>query len=261
MPTVDVSGVPVFYSVAGNGPSLLLIHGTAGSSETNFGHLRDYFTENHTVITPDYSGSGETPLPAPDNSELTVEQLVAQVVTATREVTDAPVDVVGFSLGAVIAAAAAAQSPGLVRRLVLINGWAREDDPRQRLAVELWRRLPELDEAAFAAYSTLLIFSPAFLAAFGEAALKETVAGVKASPGTLRQIELDRRLDISHLVSTIAAPTLVVGSTQDQLIPVEHSRELHESIRGSRYAELDSGHMVLFEKPTELVDLIQDFLR
>jgi pimeloyl-ACP methyl ester carboxylesterase len=36
--------------------------------------------------------------------------------------------------------------------------------------------------------------------------------------------------------------------------------ELHRSISGSQYAELDSGHMVIFEKPTELVKLVQDFL-
>ncbi|MER5418861.1 alpha/beta fold hydrolase [Streptosporangium roseum] len=58
----------------------------------------------------------------------------------------------------------------------------------------------------------------------------------------------------------ITAPTLVIGNTQDYLVPVEHSRELHRLIPGSRYAELDSGHVVVLERPAELTELIREFI-
>ncbi|MFH9423601.1 alpha/beta fold hydrolase [Streptomyces sp. NPDC017529] len=257
MPVIDVDGLPVHYTAQGSGPGLLLVHGTGADSESNYGHLRQYFTDRFTVITPDYSGSGQTPLP---EGELTVDRLVDQVVAAARETTDQPFDIVGFSLGAVVAATAAARHPGLVRRLVLVNGWARGDDPRQHLTMDLWRRLAEVGEESFAAFSTLVIFSPAFLAAMGDEGVKEAVAGVRATPGTLRQIELDRDLDIRDRLSAIRARTLVVGSAQDQLVPVGHARELHRELAGSTYAELDSGHLAVFEKPAELVRHIQEFL-
>ncbi|MFD7628696.1 alpha/beta fold hydrolase [Streptomyces sp. NPDC059851] len=257
MPTIDVNGTPVHYTAQGHGPGLLFVHGTAADGESNFGHLREHFTDRRTVITPDYSGSGRTPLHA---DELSLEELADQVIGAARAVTDGPFDVVGFSLGAVVAAAAAAKHPELVRRLVVINGWARNDDPRQQLAVDLWRRLPDVDPEAFAAYSALMIFSPPFLAGFGSEGVKATVAGIRAELGTLRQIELDRRVDISDLLPSITARTLVIGSTRDALIPVEHSREIHAAVPGSAYAELDSGHMVVFERTAELVALLGDFL-
>ncbi|WP_328761996.1 alpha/beta fold hydrolase [Streptomyces sp. NBC_00272] len=233
------------------------MHGTGGHGEAQFGHVREQFSDRYTVITPDCSGSGLTPLHA---DELSLDELVEQVIGAARAVTDEPLDIVGFSLGAVVAAAAAAEHPALVRRLVVINGWARKDDPRQQLATDLWRRLAAIDEEAFAAYSALLVFSPPFLAGIGSGGVKATVAGIKAEAWTLQQIELDHLVDISDRLPAIAAPTLVIGSTRDALIPVEHSREIHAAVAGSEYAELESGHMVIFEKTTELVELLGDFL-
>ncbi|WP_328379073.1 alpha/beta hydrolase [Streptomyces sp. NBC_00440] len=257
MSKIDVNGIAVHYTAQGNGRGLLFVHGTAADGETNFGHVREHFTDRFTVITPDYSGSGHTPL---HEGELSLDELVDQVIGAARAATDEPIDIVGFSLGAVVAAAAAAKHPELVRRLILINGWARNDDPRQQLALDLWRRLPDIDEDAFAAYSALLIFSPPFLAGFGSEGVKSTVAGIKAELGTLRQIELDGRVDIRDRLASITARTLVIGSTRDVLIPVEHSREIHAAITGSDYAELESGHMVVFEKTEQLVELVGEFL-
>ncbi|TDD58377.1 alpha/beta hydrolase [Kribbella antibiotica] len=257
MPTIDVNGTPVHYTSEGSGPGLLFVHGTAADGETNWGHVREHFTERHTVITPDFSGSGKTPLHADD---LSLDELVEQVISAAGAVTSEPFDIVGFSLGAVVAAAAAAKYPERVRRLIVINGWARNDDARQQLAVDLWRRLSDLDAEAFGAYSALLIFSPPFLASFGAEGVKATVAGITAEAGTLRQIELDHRVDITDRLSSVTARTLVVGSTRDLLIPVEHSREIHEALKDSEYAELESGHMVVFEKTPELVQLIVEFL-
>lgn len=257
MSTVSVNGIPVYYTTRGTGPGLLLVHGTAADGESNFGHIRDLFADRYTVITPDYSGSGRTPLPADD---LSIDELVEQVIGAARSSTDQPFDVVGFSLGAVVAAAAAAKHPELVRRLVVINGWARNDDPHQQLAFELWRKLSEIDAEAFAAYSALIIFSPPFLAGFGSDGVKDMVAGIRAEDGTIRQIELDLQVDISARLGSIVARTLVIASTRDALVPLEHSHEIHAAIDDSEYAELESGHMVVFEKTAELVELVAEFL-
>ncbi|AZZ56584.1 alpha/beta fold hydrolase [Rathayibacter iranicus] len=257
MATIDVHSTPVYYTASGSGPGLLFVHGTAADGESNFGHIRDMFSDRYTVITPDFSGSGRTPLRSED---LSVDDLVDQVVGAAQAVTDEPFDIVGFSLGAVVAAAAAAKYAGKVRRLIIINGWARNDDPRQQLTLDLWQRLAQTDEGAFSAYSALLIFSPPFLSSFGSDGVKATVEAITADAGTLRQIELDHRIDIRDRLPAISSPALVIGSTRDVLIPIEHARELHDAIQGSEYAELESGHMVVFEKTEELVHLISEFL-
>lgn len=76
----------------------------------------------------------------------------------------------------------------------------------------------------------------------------------------MSQIELDARVDIGSLLPLIRAPTLVVGCAQDYLVPVSNARALHEGIAGSSYAEVDSGHVVLLERPAEIATLIRDFI-
>ncbi|MEV8630627.1 alpha/beta hydrolase [Streptosporangium sp. NPDC051023] len=251
MPAVSVSGIPVTYDVAGAGPQLVLVHGTGGDARTNFGRLVGRFADRRTVITPNYSGSGGTPLPA---GELTVD-LLADQVAATF---DGPADLVGFSLGAVVAAAVAAKHPGRVRSLVLIAGWANgADDPRLRLGLSLWAK--SLGDRNFAGLGVLLAFSPAFVRELADDGLALLLAS-EPPPGTARQIALDLEVDIRDRLPLITAPTLVVGNTQDHLIPVEHARELHRLIPGSRYAELDSGHIVVHERPAELTELIREFI-
>ncbi|WP_084964444.1 alpha/beta fold hydrolase [Thermoactinospora rubra] len=246
----EVNGV--HYAVAGSGPGLVMVHGTGGDSVTNFAHLVDRFTDVRTVVTPDYAGSGRTYDPG---GELTLDLLVKQVAAAFP----GPSDLVGFSLGAVVSAALAATRPELVRRLVLIAGWTHTEDPRLRLGLETWARLASSDPKAFAAYGPLVAFSPRHVSSLGEEGVKALLSA-QAPPGTARQIELDLRVDLRPLLPRITSPTLVIGATQDYLVPVEHARAMHAAIPGSRYAELDSGHVVVHERPVELSRLIREFI-
>ncbi|MBF9067497.1 alpha/beta fold hydrolase [Streptacidiphilus fuscans] len=257
MPQLTVNGATVHYRSEGQGPGLLLVHGTGATGETNYGHLLDEFTDRHTVILPDYAGSGAT---TDDGGPLTLEQLADQVLGAADEVTDEPVDVVGFSLGALVAVMAAARRPERVRRLVLVAGWARNDDLRKRLGFTVWRRLADVDRELYSQYISLLLFTPAFLANFDPATFDEAVGGAEAGEGTLRQIDLGLEADVRKQLPDIAVPTLVVGCRHDQLVPVEHSRELHEAIADSTYLEIESGHLVPAEAPDELVHAIRTFL-
>ncbi len=247
----------VEYDVAGSGPGLVLVHGSGGDAEVNYGHLVDRFTDRHTVIRPNYSGSGGT---KDSGGALTVERLAAQVDAAVRNAPVAgPVDVVGFSLGAVVAAGLAAIRPDSVRRLVLIAGWA-VSGARQRLHFDLWRRLWDTDPALFTRFIQLEGWSPAWLDAAGDEGIARMIGETRFPEGIRRQIDLDVSVDIRPLLPRITAPTLVIGATRDQIVPVTAARELRELIPGSRYEELDSGHLVIVERADEVTELVKGFL-
>jgi pimeloyl-ACP methyl ester carboxylesterase len=256
MPTVSVSGTDVHYSLSGDGPGLVLVHGSSMDAASNFGHLVGQLTDRHAVITPDYAGSGQTTAPA---GELTLDLLVDQVTAAARDATTGRVDLVGFSLGAVVAASLAARHPDLVRRLVLVAGWTHSDDPRLRLGMEFWGRLMDVDPELASVHGPLVAFSPAFLSGLGHDGLAQIVTA-KPAPGTRRQIDLNLRVDIRDQLPRITAPTLVVGCALDYLVPVQHARGLHQAIPHSRYVELDSGHVVFLERPAELIAIVREFL-
>lgn len=243
------------YLVDGSGPGLVLVHGTAFGAEGTWGHLVDQFA-GRTVIRPNFSGSDET---VDDGGDITIEALVEQVAAAIEDVGARPVDVVGFSLGAVVAAAFAALRPELVRRLVLVGGWSHPHDEYMRNLFTVWRRLAG-DAEAFGRFAAMTAYSHAFLNTIGREEVDKMAAGGQPKPGALRQIEFNLRVDIRHLLSKINAATLVIGCSRDNTVPVGNTRDLHGAIAGSRYAELDCGHVVLFEQPDEFVRLVKDHI-
>jgi pimeloyl-ACP methyl ester carboxylesterase len=248
----------VSYTTAGEGPGLVFVAGTGLSALLNYGHLLDPFLPHRTVVLPDYAAAGDTP---DVDGDLTVDLLAEQIAAAASDAVDGPVDLVGFSLGAVVAAAVAATRPELVRRLVLVAGWPGPDDGRHQLAIDLWQRLERTDHDLLNRFLQLICFSPPFLSGMGVEGVQQLLAGAPPLiPGMRRHLEADRVADVILLAPKITAPTLVIGLSRDQVVPVERVRELRDLIPGSGYAEIDSGHMVPFERPQELVAALQGFL-
>ncbi|MEV6357647.1 alpha/beta fold hydrolase [Streptomyces hydrogenans] len=240
-------------------PALLLVHGTgSGGAVVNWGRTAPRFTPSRTVITPDLSGADRT---VDDGGELTVEGLAAQVIGVVEDAGGAPVDLLGFSMGAPVAVAVAALRPDLVRRLVLVAGWAHtEGDEYLRNLFTLWERLGEHDPAGFGRSVTMTGFSRGFLNGVGREGVEALIPNMPPTPGTLRHVALDLGVDVRALLPRITAPALVVGCTRDATVPVENSRELAAAIGGSAYAEIDAGHVVFFEKEDEFVRTVTDFL-
>ncbi|GAA0596424.1 alpha/beta hydrolase [Streptomyces crystallinus] len=256
--TVTVAGAEVHYERAGSGPALVLVHGTgSGGAALSWGRTAPRFTAGHTVITPDLSGTDAT---VDDGAPLTVEGLAAQVIAVIEDAAEGPVDLLGFSLGAPVTAAVAALRPDLVRRLVLVAGWAHtEGDEYLRNLFTLWARLGVCDPAAFGRAVAMTGFSRGFLNAIGREQVELLIPNMPPTPGTLRHVDLNTRVDIRHLLPRVEAPTLVIGCTQDITVPVENSRDLHAAISDSTYAEIDAGHVAFFEKEDAFVRLVHEF--
>ncbi len=261
MAVINIDGAKVSYRVDGEGPGLVLVHGTGGDGESNWGHLVEQLAPHWKVVRPDYSGSGET---EDSGKPLSIPSLAAQVIAAARAADAVPFDLVGFSLGASLAAYIAAEYPDDVRAVVLLAGFDSGEDGRMQLEFGLWRDLIHSDRRAMARLLLLTGFSPVFLASFSPLQIEENIDAIIAGnqwEGMGRQVELDLTLDVTDQVKRISKPTLVIGCTHDQMVPPAHARALAEAIAGARYAELDSGHLAPVERPDEFVQLVTEFLR
>ncbi|WP_424211165.1 alpha/beta fold hydrolase [Streptomyces sp. BI20] len=198
--------------------------------------------------------AASTPPPHPSTSPRPPETARAPLGTPP------PVDVIGFSLGAVAAAATAALRPERVRRLILVGGRVGGDRAASALSLDLWRSLADLDPEAFARFAALTLHSPRHLDSLDELALDDLLAELRPDAEALRRLEAARRLDLTDLLGSVTAPTLVVAGRQDRLVPLAEARALHAAVPGSRFATLDSGHLPLAETPEALTTLISDFL-
>lgn len=248
----------VDYEVDGDGPGLVLVHGTGGDADRTFGTFTPSFTGTRTVVRPNLSGSGKT---TDGGGPLNLELFSRQVLAATRDAVTGggPVDMLGFSLGAAVAVHLAAAHPAAVRRLVLVGCTAHTTSPRDVLAFDLWRALVHSDFELFKRLVTLQVFTPEVLDAFGHEALAASLRG-DWPPGVDRQVDVSAGFDIRPLLARIRTPTLVVGFTDDQAMPVARARELHEGIGGSRFEELPGGHMNWTLAPDRVVELTREFL-
>lgn len=261
MPYVECQGAQVAYRVDGSGFPLVLVHGTSGDSESNWGAFVERFGREWTVVRPDYSGSGGT---KDDGRPLTAEYLTAQIIAATDAAGAETFHLLGFSLGAALAAKIAGDLPERVRSLVLLAGFQSSRDPRMKLQFELWRDLIATDRRAMARLILLTGFSPDALAAIGTddlaQAVEDKVSGTDWD-GAARQVELDLSIDVAKSVARITAPSLVIGCTHDHMAPPSHAKALAAGIPSARYAELPTGHLAPAEQPDAFAELVIAFLR
>lgn len=249
----------ISYSVDGSGPlNLVLVHGAGANSETNWGHLVSYFSQNYKVVRPNYSGSGATT----DNGEpLTTAQLAEQVIAAAKAADALPFDLIGFSLGTSVATYIAAEYPEYVKSLILLAPYLK-GNPRAKLQFELWKELSTHNQKAM---SNLIIqtgFSANFTSAWDQSTMDQALENninYENWDGFKRQAELLIHTDVINQAKKIHIPTLVIGCIYDYMVPCIFAKEAAELIAEAEYAELESGHMAVYEKPEEFLNLVNAF--
>ncbi|MEM7397688.1 MAG: alpha/beta fold hydrolase, partial [Pseudomonadota bacterium] len=96
---VDAAGIKWHVQVMGNGPVVLLVHGTAASSHS-FGDLAKLLYNGFTVVVPDLPGHGFTNLPPA--SRLSLPSMAADLSALMLALELSPSLVVGHSAGAAI---------------------------------------------------------------------------------------------------------------------------------------------------------------
>lgn len=235
------------------GPTIVLLHGTAGSAENNFWALFPMLAMRHRVVALDFFD----PEQAVPEAQAYIQQVLAVVRQANA---DAPVHLVGYSFGAVIAALYAAQHGDTLASLTLTCGWVKTDN-QQRLRNAIWRSLHESGHEAIAEFSAFVNYSQPFLNAKNEAELEALVEGIRKGADRSRKMAFNLNVDISQQLAAITAPTLVLGCTLDITTPMRHARMLFGGIANSRFAQIHCGHGVVHERPAELFTMIDEFVR
>ncbi|TQF05986.1 alpha/beta fold hydrolase [Kitasatospora acidiphila] len=249
---------PLDHVVAGSGPGLVLIHGTGADATSNWGPLIDAVRDRYTVVAPNLPGAGATPV---DLAPLDLDSLADRVVATARAAGLERFHLVGHSVGAVTATAVAARHPDAVTSLVLHAGWVRTTQ-REAFMFDLWARLLRTDPALLARQLILSAMGPGLLGALDDAQFAELAAGFTAmlDERILGQIELDTRIDLRDAVGRITAPTLVLSSADDQIIPPHHQRELAAAIQQVDHLQVPGGHGLPFEDPARFFSIITEYV-
>ncbi|GAA4609458.1 alpha/beta hydrolase [Actinoallomurus liliacearum] len=265
MPIVDVpvtGGISkAGYFVTGTGPGLVLVHGTGASGQANWGPLIEALGDRYTIVAPDLPGSGDTRDPG---GPITIRDLVAHVVAAARDAGLEDFHLVGHSLGAVVATATAGLHPDLVRSLTAHAGWVKAD-PQMVFQFELWKRLALEDPAAMARLLLLTAIGKETLRTWGQAEFEQAAAAFTdlldgARAGVARQAEANMTIDVTEFLPHIAAPTLIISSADDRIVPPYHQQDLADRIPQATLLRVPAGHGLPAENPALLTAKVAEHL-
>jgi pimeloyl-ACP methyl ester carboxylesterase len=115
----DVNGVKLHYLIAGTGDPIVLLHGFAETSHMWL-PLIAKLSDKHTVIAPDLRGFGQSSAPADGYTKAAMAQDIHELM---KSLGYDHIRLVGHDIGLMVAYAYAAQYPGDVDRLVLMEAF------------------------------------------------------------------------------------------------------------------------------------------
>lgn len=218
-------------------PTLLLLHGAAGSTRSETAPLMRRLESSFHLVGVDLSGHGTSSFPADRNFSL--ELFAEDVRTVLAALDLSSVHVFGFSLGGGVALHLAQQSPALVNRLAVFQtnvDWTRAQASRMRQRLDLDAledRAPDLADHLHARHDS----TPRLL--------EQLRTFVQALP--------DASEEITQGLSELSAPTLVGAVDRDPLFGPEAPQALHQELPNARLTILPGQHHNLAKAPLPLL--------
>lgn len=258
------------YEIDGNESAELtvLIHGFSVPYFI-FDPTFEFLTRSgYHVLRYDLFGRGYSDRPRVEyNLDLFIAQLV-DLLDALRFT--GRVNLLGLSMGGLIASAFTLRYPERVTKLILI-------DPAGAKPIALTRtlkaaKIPFVAEAVLSVVgSEALIqntakdfFDPALVEHFiGQYRVQMQYQGFKrALLSSIRNGMLDGFLHIYQALGKMDKPILLFWGRNDATVPFEHSRALCEAVPQVNFHVIENcGHIPHYEKPAEVNPILLEFLR
>ena len=270
---IELHGHRVNYRIAGDGPLIVLVHGITSTSDC-WREVMPWLADDFTVLAPDLLGHGESAKPRGDYSLGAYASGIRDLIVALGFERGT---FLGHSLGGGIAMQLAYQFPERCERMVLVSsgglgpevhlllraaalpgsewvlpviaGPGARDVGRAvgRLLSRLGVR-PTPDVTEFARGYGSLADSEA------RSAFIHTLRGV-IDPAGQRVSARDR------LYLAAEVPSLVIWGEHDRIIPIEHGRQAHAAMPGSRFVAIsDAGHFSQLDQPRRFVEALAEFM-
>jgi pimeloyl-ACP methyl ester carboxylesterase len=252
---ISVNGTGINVEQQGSGDlALILLHYWGGSTRT-WKYVMPPLAKSYRTIAIDHRGWGESASPATGYSLADHANDVAGLIDA--------LDVrkyilVGHSMGGKVAQLLASRRPEGLAGVVLIGS-------SMPTPLVLPDQMRQMMLTAYATRETVEMSIDQVLTAkpLDPADRQQVIAdSLRGAPQAKEAWPLvGSQEDLSHLVSAIAVPTLVIACELDRIDSVETTKsELLPRIPGSVLHVLPAtGHLSPLESPAELVHLIEQF--
>jgi pimeloyl-ACP methyl ester carboxylesterase len=263
----DAAGVKTNYLEAGEGPPVLLIHGS-GPGVTAYANWRVVIPElsrQFRVIAPDMAGFGFSE--RPEGIDYGLRLCVDQALVLMDNLGVEKAHLLGNSFGGSIALRLASEHPDRVDKLVLMGSmgvhfpitegldrvWGYEpsfENMRRVLDVFAYSRELVNDELAEVRYRGSI--QPGFQESFS------AMFPADESGSRQRWVEAMRTPDDE--IRSLQHRTLIVHGREDQVIPAQNSYELENLLPNADLVVFSHcGHWSMIERTADFNRLVRDF--
>lgn len=259
---VSAAGLRWHVQVMGEGPVIVLLHGT-GAATHSWRDLLPLLAEHFTVVAPDLPGHGFTSMPPA--AGLSLRGMAARVAALLAELKVEPAIMVGHSAGAAIAVQMAIESLSAPRLIVSINGALKPIrraglfSPLAKLLFlnPLAPRLFSWRARAPGATARLLENTGSRIDSRGIALyerLFQTAGHVEATLGMMASWDLD---DMPARLRRLDTALLLVAAAGDRAVPPSDASELAALAPNGEALRLPwGGHLAHEERPAEFAALL-----
>ena len=254
----SVRGLRLFVREQGQGTPLLLMNGL-GSNADMWGTVEHRLGVHGRTIAYDMPGSGRSPTPP---LPLTISALAGVAKALLDELGHERVDVLGFSLGGIVAQQLAHEAPDRVRRLALAAtacGWGSVPPTAEALAL-LAMPLRYHSRALYWQTNRLLNTADRDLL---QRLPTLTASRLQYPPpvvGYTYQITAGAFWSSLPWLASVRVPTLVLSGAADAVVPAANGVQLARLLPRSRLHVIpDAGHLFVFDPSGPAIGLLEDF--
>lgn len=248
----------------GGVPLVLLNHW--GAVLDNFDPaIIDGLAARHHVIALDYRGIGLSGGSAP----LTIAEMARDAIAVTRALGHARIDLMGFSLGGMVAQDMVLKEPDLVRKLILTGTGPAGGEGIAKVGAVSWPLIIK-GLLTFRDPKTYLFFTST---ANGRSAARAFIARTKERKigrdkgptprAFLRQLTAIQAWgrQLPQDLTRIRIPVLVANGDHDVMVPTPNSRDMASRIPGAELVIYDdAGHGGIFQCHAQFVPTALTFL-
>lgn len=270
--TLEIDGRRIHYLEAGQGPPLVLLHGTAiDSAWLSYGRHLEHFAKHFHIFAPDFPGYGLSFDPQKryqtrELADFLLEFFAAVGLTRAR--------VVAFSMGGAIALQVALKHPEFFEQLVLVDSFGLFGQihipwiPRlgiraEKFALWLWDMSRKHPFLLGLILKLLVIHNPKLVTR----ELLSELQGEMSNPETFlrwMQSELGWTRYTTNMyeeLPRLQVPTLLVHAQHDRVTPASRTHFAVKRIPGAKHMIIPrSGHWVMREQPEAWRTGVLDFL-
>lgn len=255
MPLVEVNGIEIRYRLAGEGPRLLYIPGTAGDMRIKPGVFDSPLAGRYTILTLDQRGLGRSGKPPGPYS---MADYAADAAGLLEALSWDRCMVMGWSFGGMVAQELAIRHPDVVSRLVLAccasGGVGGASYPLDKLMdlpdgqrARRWMELADLerDEGWQRDH-------PEPWQALVDRVLAGWALGAdepQRREGLMRQLMARAGHDTWERLGAISCPTLVCGGRRDGIAAPDTLKAMAGAIKDAKLAFFGGGHAFLDQDP------------